>query len=303
MRKFVGLLRRNLLLYFKDVQTIIFSLLTSIIVLILYLAFLKGTFVDAIESAASGLGGLISSGDIETLSNAILLSGVLGSATITVSYSCLGTVVHDRENRIDYDISATPIKRWQIILSYFASAVLSAFIMTSFISMVGLGILSCLGDLYIGFGEVAALLGVNLLGALSATSIFMLVVLCFKTSSASGAFFGILSAAAGFLMGAYVPLSQFSQATQSICGIFPLTGVTVLFRNLLMNNLLDKINSDIGGLDGGMFAQSVKEIFTFELNIFGNTVSISQTVLYVLAFTAICIAAMAVIYPKVYKRK
>ena len=51
MRGISGLIKRNLLLFFKDWQSILFSLLTSIIVLVLYLLFLKGTFVSAIQSA------------------------------------------------------------------------------------------------------------------------------------------------------------------------------------------------------------------------------------------------------------
>ena len=55
MKGFIGFTKRNLLIYFKDKQAILFSLLTSIIVFVLYLLFLKGSFVDAIESAMQGL--------------------------------------------------------------------------------------------------------------------------------------------------------------------------------------------------------------------------------------------------------
>lgn len=43
--------------------------------------------------------------------NLILLTGILGSAMITVPYNCLITLVKDRENKVDYDILATPLKR------------------------------------------------------------------------------------------------------------------------------------------------------------------------------------------------
>ena len=41
MKGFIGFTKRNLLVYFKDKQAILFSLLTSIIVFVLYLLFLK----------------------------------------------------------------------------------------------------------------------------------------------------------------------------------------------------------------------------------------------------------------------
>ena len=54
MKMYIGLTKRNLLVYLKDKQSIVFSLLTSMIVFALYLLFLKSTFADAIESALSG---------------------------------------------------------------------------------------------------------------------------------------------------------------------------------------------------------------------------------------------------------
>ena len=44
MKMYLGLTKRNMLVYFKDRQAILFSLLTSIILFVLYLLFLRGTF-------------------------------------------------------------------------------------------------------------------------------------------------------------------------------------------------------------------------------------------------------------------
>ena len=43
MKMYLGLTKRNMLVYFKDRQAIIFSLLTSIIVFVLYLLFLRSS--------------------------------------------------------------------------------------------------------------------------------------------------------------------------------------------------------------------------------------------------------------------
>ncbi|MDO4877184.1 MAG: ABC transporter permease, partial [Oscillospiraceae bacterium] len=80
----MGFTRRNILLYFKDVLAILFSLLTSVIVFVLYLLFLKGTFVEALTSTMNGLENIVNSNDIDMFVNGILLSGILGSAMITV---------------------------------------------------------------------------------------------------------------------------------------------------------------------------------------------------------------------------
>lgn len=303
MRGFTGFTKRNLLLYFKDVQSVIFSLLTSIIVFVLYLLFLKGTFLDAIEEAMQGLEALVNDSDIEMLVSGILLVGIIGSALITVPYNCLSTIVKDRENRVDYDITATPLKRWQIILSYFTASTISAFITTSVILTVGLLLLSMMGDLHMSASGLASAYGITLLGAVSATAFFMIVVLFFQSASASGAFFGILSAAAGFVIGAYIPISQFSEGVQTFCNLFPASGITVLFRNALLNGLLEEINRSLGGIDQGMFVESIEECFTFRASLFGNSLSQAQSVWYVAGCTAVCIIIMILIYSRTYKRK
>ena len=303
MRKYFGLTKRNLLIYFKDYQSILFSMITPIIVFVLYLLFLKDTFVSPIKNATIGLEQWILDEDINMFVNGLLLTGILGTTMITVPYNCLITIVRDRENKIDYDISATPIRRVQIVLSYFTASALSAFIMAAIILTGGLCIMGVQGTLYLGAKDVAALYGITFLGAISATSLFMIVVLFFKTSSASGAFLGILSAACGFVIGAYIPISQFSEGVQTFCNVFPGSGITVLYRNSLLNPLLDKMNQNIAGLDEGMFVEAMRETFVFDSHLFGQTISRSGVVGMVCIVAVVTTILIGIIYPKIYQRK
>ncbi len=304
MRQFLGLTRRNLLVYFKDVQAVIFSMLTSIIVFMLYLLFLRQSYVDSIHEQAKMLGDLVKETDIKVFTAGLLLSGLMGSTVITVSYHTLTTLVHDREKRIDYDISATPIRRWQIILSYFLASFLAAILMTWFILTAGLILVAFEeGSLHLTAGIILRMYGLTVLGALSATALFMPLVLLFKSTSASGAFFGILSAASGFVIGAYIPIAQFSDTVQSFCSVFPGTGVTTLFRTTLLGPILDHMDKGIGGVDGGMFVQGMREAFAPPVKIFGATLNEEQTVAYIVVLAVLCVAAICLIYPKIYRRK
>ena len=305
MRGFLGLTKRNLLLFFKDKQSIIFSLLTSMIVLALYLLFLKDTFVNAMDSAINqfpSLSSLIDKNDKDMFANLILLTGILGSAMITVPYNCLITLVKDRENKVDYDILATPLKRGQIIFSYFISAALSSVILTSMILAIGLGVIGMQGDIYLGMGEILKAFGVVALGSISATSIFMIVVLFFKSVSASGAFFGMLSAASGFIIGAYIPISQFSESVQTVCNIFPASQITIVLRNVLINGLLEHMNISLTGVDRGMFVTIIKELFSFKARIFDGYLDVTQMLGYITVSILVCIVVQIIVYSKTYKK-
>ena len=305
MRGISGLIKRNLLLFFKDWQSILFSLLTSIIVLVLYLLFLKGTFVSAMQSAMEqypGSASMVSETDIDMFANLLLLTGILGSAMISVPFSCITTLVRDRANKVDYDILSTPLKRGQIIFAYFVSAVLSSTLLTGFILAIGLVGISLQGDTHLNAIQLVKSFAVVALGSISASAIFMIVVLFFKSVSACEAFFGILSAASGFVIGAYIPISQFSDGVQTVCNLFPASQITIILRNILLNGLLEHINTSLAGVDQGMFILSLKEYFSFQAKLFNGYLDMTKMLEYILGVILFCIVAQTLIYSGSYKK-
>ena len=305
MRGILGFIKRNVLLFFKDWQSILFSLLTSIIVLVLYLLFLKGTFVSAIQRAMEqypGLASMVLQKDIDMFANLFLLSGILGSAMISVPFSCITVLVKDRANKVDYDILATPMKREQIILAYFISAVLTSILLNSIILAVGLIGIRMQGNMYLNISQVVKAFSVVALGSISASAIFMIVVLFFKTVSACEAFFGILSAASGFVIGAYIPISQFSNEVQTVCNLFPASQITIMLRNILLNGLLEHINISLQGVDQGMFVLSLKEYFSFQAKLFNGYLDMNKMLGYILGVILLCIVAQIMIYSVSYKK-
>ena len=297
MKMYLGLTKRNMLVYFKDRQAILFSLLTSIILFVLYLLFLRGTFVDAINQALASMPmirELVRDEDLEMFTNIKLLVGIIGSAAITVPFSCLRTVTSDRESRVDQDILATPVSRSQIVLAYFTASALSAILMTSVILTAGLVILQLQGSLYLGVGGLLRAYGVTALGCVSATALFMNVVLFFRSGSAS---------VSGFVIGAYIPVSQFSGGVRTVCNLFPASHITILLRNVLLNGLLGHVDSGIGGLDNGGFVQTLREIFTFKADMFGSSLNTAAMITFVLAVLTVSLIVMVCTYSKNYKKK
>ena len=305
MRGILGFIKRNVLLFFKDWQSILFSLLTSIIVLVLYLLFLKGTFVSAIQRAMEqypGLASMVPQKDIDMFANLFLLSGILGSAMISVPFSCITVLVKDRANKVDYDILATPMKREQIIFAYFVSAVLTSTLLTDIILAVGLIGIRMQGNMYLNISQVVKAFSVVALGSISASAVFMIVVLFFKSISACEAFFGILSAASGFVIGAYIPISQFSNEVQTVCNLFPASQITIMLRNILLNGLLEHINTSLQGVDQGMFVLSLKEYFTFQAKLFNGYLDMNKMLEYILGVILFCIVTQIMIYSGSYKK-
>lgn len=303
MRAFRGFAVRNMLVFFRNRQTVFFSLLAPLIVFALYVMFLRGTYVDSIDGSMGALAPLVASGDVDSLVNGLLLAGILGSSVITVPFGTLQVIVEDREKLKDRDILATPAGRWQIVLGYFAAAALCALCVTLVLLTAGLAALGAMGDMHWTGGDIAALYGLTVLGTLSSTAISMALMLVFRSTSACGAFLGILSAAAGFVIGAYIPVAQFATPVQTFCNLWPASGVCCLVRQALMRVLLGHIDAGIGGVDQGAFVATVREVFGFEAVVGGEALGAGAVLLYVAVVSAVCLAVDGVVYARMYARR
>ncbi|WP_026518781.1 ABC transporter permease [Butyrivibrio sp. FCS006] len=303
LRGFLGLTKRNMLVFFTDKGTLFFSMLTPMIILLLYILFLKNSLLSSLKDAATGLENLVAAKDMEQFVNGLLLTGIISSALITIPYNALEIIVRDREDRVDLDMLSTPVKRFVIILSYFCAAVISAFMQAMVVLAVGIGILSMSGDMYLTALDIAKLVGAVFLGTVSSTSVFMVVMMFFKSMGTCGAFMGILSAVSGFVIGAYMPLSQFNKGIQNVCNLVPATGITVLIRNYLTGGILRHMDECIGGLDNGAFMKAMLDVFSYNTVVGGEIWTLNLTWVYVIISTVIFIGVLRVVYPAVFGRK
>ena len=303
LRGFIGLTKRNMLVFFTDKGTLFFSMLTPMIILLLYILFLKNSLLSSLKDAATGLENLVAAKDMAQFVNGLLLTGIISSALITIPYNALEIIVRDREDRVDLDMLSTPVKRFEIILSYFCAAVISAFMQTMVVLAVGIGILSMSGDMYLSATDIVKLVGAVFLGTVSSTSVFMVVMMFFKSMGTCGAFMGILSAVSGFVIGAYMPLSQFNKGIRNVCNLVPATGITVLIRNYLTGGILRHMDECIGGLDNGAFMKAMLDVFSYNTVVGGEIWTLNLTWIYVIISTVIFIGVLRVVYPAVFGRK
>ena len=303
LRGFLGLTKRNMLVFFTDKGTLFFSMLTPMIILLLYILFLKNSLLSSLQNAATGLENLVAAKDMAQFVNGLLLTGIISSALITIPYNALEIIVRDREDKVDLDMLSTPVKRFEIILSYFCAAVASAFMQAMIVLAVGIGILSLSGDMYLSAADVVKLVGAVFLGTVSSTSVFMVVMMFFKSMGTCGAFMGIISAVSGFVIGAYMPLSEFNKSIQNVCNLVPATGITVLIRNYLTGGILRHMDECIGGVDGGAFMKAMLDVFSYSTVVGGEIWTLNLTWIYVIISTAIFIGVLRVVYPAVFGRK
>lgn len=300
---YLGMSKRNVKIFLKDKTTIFFSLLAQLIILVLYLAFLKQNYVNGLLNNLGGLKEMVSEQDISNLVNGWLLSGLVGSSTITIALNALSVMVNDKERKVDYDYNSSPINGTLIILSYFTGAVITTFILSGLILTLGLIILSIIGNLYLNIMSVISLYLLLLLAIMSSVLLMMIIISFFKKISSLSAFSGVISACIGFFIGAYIPIGQFDKGIQYVANIIPGSHVTCLFRNYLMSGSLNYIDGLINGLDGGAFKESVSNLFSLNLNFFGSSINILTMYLYISLMIIVSLIVNIVLYRYSFKRQ
>lgn len=298
---FKGMTIRNVKMYFKDKGTVFFSLLAPLIILGLYIIFLKNQYIDGIMESISGFGALIQEKDIDSIANTWLLAGILSTCTITVALNSLSVMVSDKEKRVDYDFNSSPCYGVPVILSYFAGAFISTLLVSLIILTIGLALLAILGTVYLTFINILTLLLITVIACASSTMIMMVIASFFKKSSALGAFGGLVSAAIGFVVGAYIPLGQFSNTAQSVMGLIPGSQIATLYRDVMMSGSIEHVASALGN-GANDFVENMNKVFSISLNMFGFNTTKLFSYLYAIGAMVVAFGINILIYKKTSKR-
>lgn len=112
MQTFFALTRRNIKLYFKDKGMFFSSLITPLILLVLYATFLAKVYRDSFSGAipqdfhVENLSGLI-----DGMVGAMLLSSLLAVCCVTVAFCSNLVMVQDKYTGVRKDLLVTPVKR------------------------------------------------------------------------------------------------------------------------------------------------------------------------------------------------
>ena len=135
--KTVGtLIKRNVKLFFKDKGTFITSLITPIILMVLYATFLYKVYEDSF-TAALPEGIAFPSDTLQGLVGGLLLSSLLADNPVTVSFCAKLCMVADKVSGTRGDIGISPIKPRYVALSYYISTVINGMIISLVATLLG----------------------------------------------------------------------------------------------------------------------------------------------------------------------
>ena len=273
LRKMRYLTLRSKKLYFKDKMTFLVSLITPLILLVLFIAFLKSTYEDSILSIIQGFD--LDQSLIDALTGGWLFSTVLATSCITVAF-CSGMMVIDKINRANIDFMVSPVKKSTLQLSYVLANLFSTFIITFVLLIVGLIYLACVG-FYITFVDILLIVFGIIITSLFGTILANIIWTFTHSQGVVSGVCTLVSALYGFICGAYMPINTMGQGMQYFVSLLPGTYATVLFRQGFLNSVLNRMRETlpqemINGIASG---------FDVKMSFFGHDVSTLALILVI----------------------
>lgn len=229
MTGLLSLIKRNNKMFFKDKGMFFTSLITPVILLVLYATFLAKVYKD-IFSGLLPQGVAFDEALINGTVGGQLISSLLAVSCITVAFCSNLLMVNDKISGARRDFTMTPIKSSTLALGYFASSAFVTLIICLSAFAAGLIYLSFMGW-YLSFTDVLLLVFDIILLVLFGTALSSLINCNLSTAGQASAVGTIVSSGYGFICGAYMPISNFPEALQKIISFLPGTYGTSLLRN------------------------------------------------------------------------
>lgn len=229
-----ALIKRNLLLFFRNKRGVVSSLTAALVVILLYVCFLG----DSLKSALSVLG------DVDLIIMTWILAGFISVVSMTSAIGAMSLRIRDEESGILRDFTCSPLPSYQIALAYIISSFLIGWMLSIFTWLFSQGCLLAIGGSLPTLVDGCLTLLCLTLSTLASTAILTFIVTLFHSMDTFSTVSSILSTLAGFLTGIYVPIGSLPPIAQTIITWFPLSHGASLLRQTMMRGMIEETLMD-----------------------------------------------------------
>ena len=293
MAEFNSLVKRNTKLFFSDKAMFFTSLITPLILLMLYATFLGDVYKDTFTSILSGFD--ISDELINGCVSTQLMSSILSVSCVTVAFCSNMLMVQDKITGSIHDITISPVKPSVLSMSYYVTTFITTFIIC--VTAAGACLVyTAFTGWFLEFTDILLILLDIFILTLFGTALSSIINFFLNTQGQVSAVGTIISAGYGFICGAYMPISQFSNGIQKVCMVLPGTYGTGLLRTHCMGSTLDKM-AESGVQEE--FIEAIKD--TVDCNLYFSETQIKTDQMYLILLGSI--AFLVILYIIMYQIK
>lgn len=298
MTGLTALIKRDIKLYFKDKGMFFTSLITPLILLVLYGTFLSNVYEDTFRSALEAAGATVSDKLIGGCVGGELVSSLLAVCCVTVAFCSNMLMVQDKVNGVRQDLTVSPVKNSTLALGYYISTLVSTLLVCGVATGVCLLYLRAAGW-YLTVGDVFCILLDVFLLVLFGTALSSIINHFLSSQGQISAVGTIISAGYGFICGAYMPISQFSDGLQKVISFLPGTYGTSLLRNHALRGVFEEMGDK--GFPSEV-VEAIRDSVDCNLYFYGDKVALN-TMYLIVAGTVIVLIAVYILLNMLHGKK
>ena len=228
-----ALLLRNLRVYFRDKASVFFSLLSVLIIILLYALFLGDAWSSG--SVFQGRAG------VKNMMDSWIMAGLLAVVSVTSTMGAFGIMVEDKSRKIMKDFASSPLSRAGLTGGYILSAFLIGLLMSLVTAVFAVIYMVARGGAFPSLPVLGKTMLLIIITSLSNTSLVLFLVSFINSSNAFSTASTLIGTLIGFLTGIYMPIGQLPAAVQSIIKVVPTSHAAALLRQALMEEPLQKV--------------------------------------------------------------
>ncbi len=292
------LTKRNCKLFFKDKGLFFSALVTPLILLFLYMAFLANVYRDSFAAALpEAIRTEVSDKLIDATVGGQLVASLLAVCCITVAFCSNMLMVQDKVSRARLDLTVSPVTSAVLSVSYYAATLISTF----FICLVGTGasmLYLASAGWYLSVADVLLILLDVLLLTVFGTALSGTVGIFLTSAGQISAVGTVVSAGYGFICGAYMPISQFGEGLQNVIAFLPGTYGTALLKNHALRGVFAEMERS--GFPADVM-NGIRDSIDCNLYVFGHTVPL--TLMYVIAVAAALVSVLVYVLVSYARRR
>lgn len=273
MKQLGELIKRNITLFFRDKGMFFTSLITPVILLVLYATFLANVYRSNFVSSLPE-GFEVSQKLIDGLVGGQLISSLLAVCCITVAFCSNMLMVQDKVTGARRDLTIAPVKNSILALAYYIATALSTLAICLIALGAGLIYLICTGW-YLSAGDVFLMIFDVFLLTMFGTALSSIVNIFLNSQGQISAVGTVVSSGYGFICGAYMPISQFSSGLQVVMSFLPGTYGTSLIRNHSLNGVFREMAEE------GVPAEVIEDLrSSLDCNLFFFDHPVKEGIMY-----------------------
>lgn len=284
-----ALVKRNTKLYFKDKGMFFTSLITPLILLVLYATFLGNVYEDSFRSVLENSGAAVSDDLINGCVGGELASSLLAVCCVTVAFCSNFLMVQDKVTGARRDLTMAPVGRGILALGYYIANLLSTLLVCLGAAIICLLYLSRIGWYLTGTDVALILIDIMLL-VLFGSALSSIINFFLSSQGQISAVGTIISAGYGFICGAYMPISNFSEGLQNAVSFLPGTYGTSILRNHFLRGVFEEMDQE------GFPAEMVEAIRdSVDCNIYFMDTKVEMSSMYMILAGAIIVLILGYI--------